>query len=171
MFRSLATLLASVIIIDLFFLLVEILSIFWPTSSKPGHAVRFAEFLTGRYAFAFVPVLVLGITAFILLAGRKTRHLPAVQLTAAGLYVVAVFLKRYSLMSMGFAVDTLGQFHPPYAPSLTEGMLAIGILSLGALIVVVSAKVLPLVETNIPHAEEHHASEPEPVTEAVLGSG
>lgn len=146
MFRSLSTLLATVIIIDLFLLLVEILSVFWPTSNKPGHSVRFAEFLTGDYAFAFVPVLVLGVTAFALLAGRRTRHLPAIQITAASLYVIAVFMKRYSLMSMGFALNPLGTPASPYAPSLTEALLAVGILSLGALIVTVSAKVLPLVE-------------------------
>jgi len=171
MFRSLATLLATVIIIDLFLLFVEILTIFWPTSAKPGHVLRFSEFLTGDYAFAFVPVLILGVTAFALLAGRKTRHLPAIQLTAAALYVVAVFLKRYSLMSMGFAINPLGTHAAPYAPSLTEAMIAVGILSLGMLIVTVSAKVLPLVETHGGHAEEPEPGSLEPVAEPVLGSG
>ena len=40
MFRSLSTLLATVMIIDLFLLVVEILSIFWPTSAMPGHTIR-----------------------------------------------------------------------------------------------------------------------------------
>lgn len=171
MFRSLSTLLATVIIIDLFLLVVEILTVFWPTSAKPGHAIRFSEFLTGDYAFAFVPVLVLGITAFALLARRSTRHLPAVQITAAALYVIAVFLKRYSLMSMGFAINPLGQATPPYAPSLTEALLALGILSLGILIVTVSAKVLPLA---VPEEELAHGHEPAPVDlvpERVLESG
>ncbi|MCG2808223.1 MAG: polysulfide reductase NrfD, partial [Coriobacteriia bacterium] len=140
MFRSLSTLLATVIIIDLFFLLVEILTVFWPTSAKPGHAMRFAEFFTGDYAFAFVPVLVLGVTAFTLLAGRKTRHLPAIQITASALYILAVFMKRYSLMSMGFAINPLGTHASPYAPSLTETLIAVGIVSFGMLIVTVSAK-------------------------------
>ncbi len=34
---------------------------------------------------------------------------PAVQITAAAMYLVAVLLKRYSLMAMGFARNTLGQ--------------------------------------------------------------
>lgn len=183
MFRSLATLLASVIIIDLFFLLVEILTVFWPTSAKPGHTIRFSQFFTGDYAFAFVPVLVLGITAFALLAGRKTRHLPAIQITASALYIVAVFMKRYSLMSMGFAVDPLGQHQMPYAPSLTEVGLMIGILSLGALMVTVAAKVLPMVEVHHGPDVEHGpaeelvaAEEPPPastelVPDPALGSG
>lgn len=158
MFRSMSTLLATVIIIDLFLLAVEILSIFWPTSAKPGHALRMAEFTGGGYAWAFIPVLVLGITAFALLAGRKTRHLPAIQLTASAMYVVAIFLKRYVLMAMGFAIDPLGQWSGIYLPSLTEGLLAAGILSLGLLILTVGAKVLPLEvpeEELAAHAEAH----------------
>jgi molybdopterin-containing oxidoreductase family membrane subunit len=173
MFRSLSTLLATVIIIDLFMLFVEILSIFWPTSAKPGHTMRFSEFLTGRYAFAFVPVLVLGVTAFNLLSRRSTRHLPRVQITASALYVIAVFMKRYSLMSMGFAINPLGQYAPPYAPSLTEGLLAIGILSLGMLIVTVSAKVLPLAvpEDEYGHGEALESGRLEPIADGATESG
>lgn len=153
MFRSLSTLLATVIIIDLFLLGVEILSVFWPTSSHPGHAARLAHFFESPYGWFFIPVLVMGITAFALLAPRGTRHLPAVQITAAVLYVVAVFLKRYSLMAMGFAVDPLGQFAPPYFPSLVEVLLALGILALGLLIMSAAAKVLPL---QVPDDEHEH---------------
>jgi molybdopterin-containing oxidoreductase family membrane subunit len=154
MFRSLSTLLATVIILDLFLLAVEILTIFWPTSEKPGHSIRFAEFFSGPYAVAFIPVLVLGVGAFALLAGRRTRHLPAVQLTAASMYVVAVFLKRYSLMAMGFAVNPLGQFSPPYLPSLTEVLIALGLLAVGLLLMTIAAKALPL---RVPeeHGEKH----------------
>jgi molybdopterin-containing oxidoreductase family membrane subunit len=172
MFRSLATLLATVIITDLFLLLVEIMAVFWPTSAKPGHALRFLHFLTGEYAVFFVPVLVLGIGAFALLAGRRTRHLPAIQITAAAMYVVAIFLKRYSLMAMGFAVDPLGQYTPPYVPSLTEVLIALGLLAVGVLIVTLAAKVLPL---SVPEGE-HDAEAPvkglmTPVAERVLETG
>ncbi len=166
MFRSLSTLLATVIILDLFLLLVEILVIYWPTSRKPGHAVRFDQFLTGEYAKFFVPVLVLGVIAFSLLAGRKTRHLPAIQITASALYVVAIFLKRYSLMAMGFAINPLGQYTPPYVPSLTETLIALGLLALGLLIITFGAKVLPLQEPEEGHGHGHapvaeSAGEPE----------
>jgi len=154
MFRSLSTLLATVIIIDLFLLLVEILSVFWPTSASPGHANRLALFFTGDYAFAFIPVLVLGVGAFALLAPRSTRHKPAVQLTAASMYVVAVFLKRYSLMAMGFAVSPIGQHSAPYAPSLVEVLLALGILALGMLLVTLAVKLLPL---EVPEGPAHEA--------------
>jgi dimethyl sulfoxide reductase membrane subunit len=152
MFRSLSTLLATVIIMDLFMLVVEIAVVFWPTSAQPGHVLRFSQFLTGPYWFTLVPVLVLGVTAFALLAPAKTRHLPAIQITAASMYVVAIFLKRYTLMSMGFAINPLGQYTPPYVPSLVEVLLALGILAFGMLIMTVGAKVLPL---RVPPEEEH----------------
>ncbi len=152
MFRSLATLLATVIIIDLFLLTVEILTVFWPTSASPGHTIRMSEFLVGRYAPFFLPVLFLGMIAFALLARRPTRHIPAVQLTAATLYVVAIFLKRYVLMAMGFSLTPLGQRTPIYFPSLIELSIAAMILGIGLLIVTFAAKVLPL---EVPEEEEH----------------
>lgn len=154
MFRSLSTLLATVMVIDLFFLVVEILSVFWPTSSQPGEALRMGQFLWGQYAWAFLPVLVLGISAFVLLSRRKTRHLPAVQITASVMYVIAVAFKRYSLMAMGFSITSLGQATKTFAPSPVEIGLAVGILSLGILMITLSAKVLPL---TVPEEEHGHA--------------
>jgi molybdopterin-containing oxidoreductase family membrane subunit len=154
MFRSLSTLLATVIIMDLFLLVVEILVIYWPTSAKPGHTIRFSEFLTGDYAIVFLPVLVLGIGAFSLLAPRGTRHIPAIQITASAMYVFAIFLKRYSLMAMGFAVNPLGQHTPPYVPSLVEVLIALAIVAIGLLIMTVSAKVLPLAVPDDEHERE-----------------
>lgn len=167
MFRSLSTLLATVMIIDLFMLVVEILTIYWQTSAMTGHTIRFTAFLTGNYAWAFVPVLVLGGTAFAILSRRETRHLPAVQLTASGLYVVAVFLKRYSLDAMGFVRTTLGQVSGNYWPSLTEVLLALGILAFGILVVTIGVRVLPLEE---PEESEHEAEtvHPELSAEPVL---
>jgi dimethyl sulfoxide reductase membrane subunit len=155
MFRSLATLLATVIIIDLFMLLVEMITVFWPTSAMTGHTVRMAEFFTGVYAWAFLPVVFLGITAFALLARRNTRHLKVIQLTAASMYVVAIYLKRYVLMGMGFVRDPLGQQTGIYLPSLTEAMLALGILAFGLFLVTIAIKVLPL---QVPEGEHAHAA-------------
>ncbi len=170
MFRSLSTLLGTVIIVDLFLLVVEILVIYWPTSAKPGHTIRFSHFLTGEYAPFFLPVLIMGITAFALLAGRKTRHLPAIQITASALYVFAIFLKRYSLMAMGFVVNPLGQYSSPYVPSLVEVLIALGLLSVGLLIMTLSAKVLPLTMPE-EHGEEEEAALPEVSTEPVPEAG
>lgn len=171
MFRSLATLLATVIIIDLFLLAVEMITVFWTTSAKPGHVIRMSEFFTGDYALAFLPVLLLGITAFVLLARRPTRHLAAVQLTASALYVFAIFLKRYSLMAMGFAHTTLGQRTGIYIPSLVEVLLALGILAFGLLVVSLAVKVLPMEEPADGHGDAHEPAEHGMSTEPAVEGG
>lgn len=168
MFRSLSTLLATVIILDLFLLAVEIVSVFWPTSAHPGHADRMAHFFSGVYGWMFISVLALGIGAFSLLASRSTRHLPVVQLTASAMYVVAIFLKRYALMSMGFVVDPLGQYTPPYFPSLVEVLLALGLLSLGVLTMTIAAKVLPLSVPETEHGHGHGSPQTEVASEPSL---
>lgn len=158
MFRSLSTLLATVIIIDIFLLLVEILTIFWPTSAQAGHTIRMSEFIWGRYAPFFLPVLILGITAFTLLARRKTRNNPLVQITAASLYVVAIFLKRYVLMAMGFSLTPLDQPTRIYYPSPVELMIAAGLLAVGLLVVTLAVKVLPIrvPDEELIEAAHHH---------------
>jgi len=128
--------------------------------SKPGHTMRFDEFLFGEYAWAFVSVLVLGSIAFALLAGRKTRHLPYIQLTAAALYVLAIFLKRYALMAMGFVINPLGTHRSVYVPSLTEVLIALGLLCVGLLIMTLAAKVLPLQVPEDEHVEEYGPDTP-----------
>jgi molybdopterin-containing oxidoreductase family membrane subunit len=161
MFRSLATLLATVIVLDLFLLLVEMITVFWPTSAMPGHTIRMMEFFTGGYALAFLPVLFLGVIAFSLLAKRSTRHVPAIQITASVMYVVAIFFKRYSLMAMGFVRDPLGQLTGIYVPSMVEVFLALGILALGLLLVTAALKILPM---EVP--EHEHDEDPGPVVDA-----
>lgn len=168
MFRSLSTLLATVMIIDLFLLVVEVLSIFWPTSAVPGHTIRMSEFFSGGYAWAFIPVFVLGFSAFFLLSRRPTRHLPAVQLTASVMYVVAVFFKRYSLMAMGFSRNTLGQLTGIYRPSLVEVFIALGLLALGLLIVTLALKVLPMETPEHAHDEGHEPAFEAATTDVAL---
>lgn len=156
LFRSLATLLATVIAIDSFLLFVEVLTILWPTSGRPGHVIRMMEFLTGKYSVAFLPVIGLGLASFAILARRRTRHLAGVQIAAAALYVTAIFLKRFVLMAMGFSISPIGPIEGFYLPSLVELLLAVGILGLGLLIVTVAVKVLRL---EVP--EEGQAAAPE----------
>jgi Ni/Fe-hydrogenase subunit HybB-like protein len=77
------------------------------------------------------------------------------------MYVVAVFLKRYSLMAMGFAVSPLGRHSAPYLPSLVEVLIALGLLAVGLLLMTLAAKALPL---TVP--EEHEPAGGVPVSEA-----
>jgi len=153
MFRSLATLLATVIAVDLFLLFVEIVTVFWPTAAKPGHTIRLAEFFVGKYAVLFLPFLTIGVTAFILLAGRKNRDSSKIHIIACSLYVFGVFLKRFSLMAMGFSISPIGQVRGFYLPSLVEILIALGIVSVGLLIITLAIKLLPL---EVTEEEEHH---------------
>ena len=134
MFRSLSTLLATVIIIDLFLLFVEILTIYWPTSAKPGHTIRFDEFLTGDYAAVFLPVLVLGITRSRCSPVARRGTCPPSRSPPRRCTWSRSSSSATSLMAMGFAINPLGQYTPPYVPSLTEVLIALGILALGLLI-------------------------------------
>jgi Ni/Fe-hydrogenase subunit HybB-like protein len=159
MFRSLSTMMGTVMILDLFLLLVELLTIFWPTSQQPGHSVRMMQFLFGSYAFTLWPLLILGFGAFFLISNRKLRHLPAVQITASAMYVVAVFIKRYMLMGMGFVLTPLGQPTGIYVPSFVEICMALGILAFGLLLISLAIKVLPVEvpDDGHSHAFDHEA--------------
>lgn len=169
MFRSLSTLLATVMITDIFLLIVEVITVYWKTSAKPGHVDRMQLFFSGPYAWMFIPVFVLGIGAFALLAGRKNRHRPVIQITASLMYVVAIFFKRYTLMGMGFAIGPLGQYEPPYLPSFVEIFFWLGLLAIGLLFMTIGAKVLPL---RVPdeelerHGFSHAVAAPERASEA-----
>jgi molybdopterin-containing oxidoreductase family membrane subunit len=154
MFSSLTRLLSIVIIVDLFLLVVEILSVFWPTSAMPGHTIRLEEFITGRYAWAFLPVFILATITLVLIMRRRTGSQPKYQILAAALYVIAIFFKRYSLMAMGFSINTIGQPGPIYFPSAVETFLALGILAFGLLFVTVTVKVLPMQVPEDEHEEE-----------------
>ncbi len=158
MFRSLSTFMGTVMILDIFLLLVEMIVVFWPTSTQPGHSARMAEFFFGEYAWLFIPFVILAVGAFVLISRRSTRGIPAVQITASAMYVVAIFLKRYILMAMGFVINPLGQQSPVYLPSPTEIFLALGILSLGLLVITLAVKLLPM---EVPEEEHAHAPAPE----------
>jgi Ni/Fe-hydrogenase subunit HybB-like protein len=88
-----------------------------------------------------------------------------VQLTAAVLYVIAVAFKRYSLMAMGFSITSLGQATTTFMPSPVEIGLAVGILSLGLLIVTAAVKVLPLTVPEEEHPREFAEDEEAAVVE------
>jgi Ni/Fe-hydrogenase subunit HybB-like protein len=143
-------------------LVVELLVVYWGTSAMPGHVIRMNEFVTfgGRYTIIFLPVLLLGGIAFALLSRRETRHLPAVQITGAALYVFAIFLKRYSLDVMGFTHTTLFQPTGYYIPSLVEVLLGVSIMAFGVLVFTVAIKVLPMEEPEEEHGEMHEVTQP-----------
>ena len=154
MFESLLKLLAIVVIVDLFFLAVEIITVFWPTSAKTGHALRLEEFITGRYAWSFLPVFIIGAVVVVLFLKASTRRVPWIQITASAAYVGAIFLKRYALEAMGFSINPIGQQVPMYFPSPVEIFLAVGLVAFGLLFITLIVKLLPMEVPEDEHAEE-----------------
>lgn len=147
MFYSMSTLLATLIAVDMFLLFIEVLSVLWPTSASPGHVIRLMLFITGRYAPIFIPeVLIFGIVPFFMLAIRKFRKNPVMQIAASIMVVIGILMKRFVLLAMGFGLSPIGPFKVNYSPGLAEIMIILAICAVGALVFSLALKLLPLEE-------------------------
>ena len=145
MFDKLAKLLATVIPIDLFLLMCEVLESSWPSSAMPGHWERISLLLFGRYSGFFMFEIFLGaVLPFFLLAIPKTRVKKGVQILACSLILVGVFIKRFMFIVMGFAVSPLGPIEASYAPSLAEILVTLALWAIGILLFTLALKVLPV---------------------------
>ena len=145
MFNKLAKLLATIIPVDLFLLLCEILSSTWPTSTTPGHWVRITMLLTGRYSPLFMfEIFMGGVLPFFLLAIPKTRVQRRFQILSCVLILIGVFIKRFMFIVLGFAVTPLGPNGVAYAPSLVELLVTLALWSIGILIFMFAVKTLPV---------------------------
>lgn len=160
MFYSMAALLAVIILVDLFFLLSEIITTFWPASAMPGHVERFALLTSGKYSAIFIPeILAFGLLPFALLAIPTTRKSMPVVALCSVLVVIGIFSKRFVLLAMGLAVSPLGVL-APYTPTLIELSITAGIWSIGMLVVTLAVKLLPM------EVVEHVVEAPKPAAAA-----
>jgi molybdopterin-containing oxidoreductase family membrane subunit len=149
MFYSAGKLLATVLLVDLFFLWCEILTTYWPASATPGHADRLAILTSGKYSVFFLPeVFIFGILPFLLLWYPKTRkNIPI--LTISSIFVmIGVFLKRFAFLGMGFGINPLGHLGS-YIPTVAELSISMAIWAVGLLIVVICVKLFDM------RVEEH----------------
>jgi molybdopterin-containing oxidoreductase family membrane subunit len=154
----LAKLLATVIIIDLFFLFAEIITTVWPASQTPGHFDRLMLLLAGKYAPLFIPeITVFGILPFFLLAIPKTRKSRPIMAVSCGLVVIGIFIKRFILLAMAFGISQIGPLANRYVPTLLELMVTLGWYALGTLIVTLAVKLLPM---EVPEEEPEMVEEP-----------
>lgn len=145
MFNSLAKLLATVIAVDMFFLFFEIMTSVYPTSATPGHLSRIMLLLTGRYSpVFFAEILLAGIIPFLLFAIPKTRTSPTVQIIASTMVLIGIFLKRFLLLVMGFAISPIGPVRVSYIPTLVEVLITLAVMAVGVLIVTIAIKLLPM---------------------------
>ncbi len=145
MFDKLAKLLATVIPIDLFLLMCEVLQSSWPSSTTPGHWERISLLLFGKYSGLFgFEIFLGGVLPFFLLAIPKTRVKRSMQILACSLILIGVLIKRFMFIVMGFAVSPLGPIEAAYAPSLVEIMVTLGLWAIGILLFTLAVKVLPI---------------------------
>jgi molybdopterin-containing oxidoreductase family membrane subunit len=145
MFNSLAKLLATVIAVDVFFLFFEIMNTVYPTSTTPGHLVRIMILLAGRYSPIFyAEIFLAGIIPFFLLAIPKTRVSPLIQIVASTMVLIGIFLKRFLLLVMGFAISPIGPVRVSYFPTLVEILITLAVTAVGVLIVTIAIKLLPM---------------------------
>ncbi len=155
MFNSLAKLLATILVVDLFFLFSEVLTGTWPSSATPGHIERLMLILTGKYSPLFLSeVFLFGVLPFFLMAIPKTRTSTPVQIIACAFILIGVFIKRFMFIVMGFAVSPLGPIPSSYVPTLVEILVGSGVWATGALIFVLAVKLLPV---EVP--AHHHSAE------------
>lgn len=166
-------LLAVFILVDMFFLLAELLTRLYPSAEAESAAAQML--LTGRNAPLFWTEVVVGLfVPFLLLAFKRWRtSIPLVALSSA-LAVVGIFLKRWNILTAGFAYPldafpdgiTVSQVLPwtrldpvvqstwvpsevlqlslPYSPTLIEIAIVVGLVAAGALVWLLGLQIFPL---------------------------
>jgi dimethyl sulfoxide reductase membrane subunit len=154
-------LLATFIAVDFFFLSAEMLTRLYPGAQ--GETASALALLTGRFAPLFWTEVILGlIIPFALLVGARARKSMSLVGLAAGLAIIGIFLKRFTLLMAAFTYPyehfpagiSVGQVLPglsgpeyvqmvnsgahtmsyPYVPAWPEVMIVVGMLAAGAFV-------------------------------------
>ncbi len=167
-------LLAVFILVDLFFLVAELLTRLYPAAE--AEAASMQVLLTGRNAPLFWTEVVVGLLVpFVLLAFKNLRANVNLVGLAAVLAIVGIFLKRWNILTAGFAypldafpdgiavqqvlpwtrLDSVAQsvwvagtgplqLSLAYSPTFIELAIVVGLLAAGALVWLLGLQVLPL---------------------------
>ncbi len=178
---SLAGLLATCIAVDAFFIGCEVLTMAYPGAAG---AETLAIMATGPTAPFFWFEIIGGLVIpFCILVFAKNRESTTMVVTASALVILGVFCKRVWLLLTSFVVPNLegapgialGTFaaqeggtgmwsiHGSYAPTVPEILIAVGVVSVGAIIFWVIAQKLMFAEgapvpADVPSAEGAPAS-------------
>jgi molybdopterin-containing oxidoreductase family membrane subunit len=163
-------LLATFLVVEFFFLVAELITRIYPGAN--GEISPVIELLSGRYAPLFWVEVVLGLAIpFFLLVVTSWRKAPSIVGLAAGLAIVGIFLKRFTLLLSAFTYPhehfppgiQTGQFLPSltgleyfqptnaspfmksvaYSPALAEVLIVIGLVSAGVLLFLVGLQLIP----------------------------
>lgn len=172
MIRSMSTLEAVFIFIDLFFLFAEMLTEAYPAAPEGIGPVLLLVTQTGAPVF-WAEVIIGNIAALVLLLNPNTRRSPLAVGIAGALAVLGVFLHRFNLVMAGFVLPLIqaptvqtgpqsanvGTFlqglesYFPYFPSLTEWGVAAGLVAFALLLFTLGVRYLPL----FPHPQQKAA--------------
>ena len=142
--QTLSKIVAYALSLNLFLLGCEIFTVFY--SGIPDHKMHFQYLYFGLHGFnTLVPWMwtsvVLGVIAAVLLVNPGTRRNETTLAWACGMTFVATWIdKGLGMISGGFVPNPLEEI-TEYWPTLPEGLIALGIWAIGALIVTVLYKV------------------------------
>jgi len=142
--QTLAKIVAYALPLNLFLLGCEVFTVFY--SGIPDHKTHFQYLYFGLHGFnSLVPWMwtsvVFGVVAAVLLVNPGTRRNEATLVWACGMTFVATWIdKGLGLISGGFVPNPLEEI-TEYWPTPAEGLIALGIWAIGALIVTVLYKV------------------------------
>lgn len=142
--QTLAKIVAYALPLNLFLLGCEVFTVFY--SNIPDHKLHFQYLYFGLHGYnALVPWMwssvALGVAATVLLVNPGTRRNETTLAWACGMTFVATWIdKGLGMISGGFVPNPLEEI-TEYWPTLPEGLIALGIWAIGALIVTVLYKV------------------------------
>jgi molybdopterin-containing oxidoreductase family membrane subunit len=142
--QTLSKIVAYALPLNLFLLGCEIFTVFY--SGIPDHKMHFQYLYFGLHGFnTLVPWMwasvVFGVVAAVLLVNPGTRRNETTLAWACGMTFVATWIdKGLGMISGGFVPNPLEEI-TEYWPTLPEGLIALGIWAIGALIVTVLYKV------------------------------
>ncbi len=142
--QTLAKIVAYALPLNLFLLGCEVFTVFY--SNIPDHKLHFQYLYFGLDGHnALVPWMwssvALGLAAAVLLVNPGTRRNETILAWACGMTFVATWIdKGLGMISGGFVPNPLEEI-TEYWPTLPEGLIALGIWAIGALIVTVLYRV------------------------------
>ena len=142
--QTLSKIVAYALPLNLFLLACEVFTVFY--SGIPDHKLHFQYLYFGLHGYnSLVPWMwtsvVLGVVAALLLVNPGTRRNEKVLAWACGMTFVATWIdKGLGMISGGFVPNPLEEI-TEYWPTLPEGLIALGIWAIGALVVTLLYKV------------------------------
>jgi len=149
-----AWLLGIFVLVDLFLLFCELLTAGFPLAGTEFEVVK--SMLSGAFAPMFWTEVGGGIIAAVLLLNKKTQASAGLVALAAVLAVVGIFFKRFQLLLGGFEFSNIEYWSITtgpaawssgvlnYAPTLLEWGIVIGVIALGAFMLILGLNKLAL---------------------------